>query len=129
MNKFGIGVDADQYNEAPGHVLTSMVKRVDNAVFDVIARVKAGRFRGGISQFGLAEELHAAIEKHKDPNNGSSLVPVGFNKADRFSDCRTGGNHVVDKNEPLSFDAGTNDNSCLSMILCLFAIVVDLLND
>ena len=56
MNKFGIGVDADQYNEAPGHVLTSMVKRVDNAVFDVIARVKAGRFRGGISQFGLAED-------------------------------------------------------------------------
>src|SRR3984893_18604021 len=34
LEKFGIGVDADQYAEAPGRVLTSMVKRVDNAVFD-----------------------------------------------------------------------------------------------
>ena len=40
MNRFAIGVDADQYREAPGHVLTSMVKRVDNAVYDVILRVK-----------------------------------------------------------------------------------------
>ena len=38
--KFAIGVDADQYSEAPGHVLTSMVKGVDDAVFDAIKRVK-----------------------------------------------------------------------------------------
>ena len=56
LNKFGIGVDADQYNEAPGRVLTSMVKRVDNAVFDAIKRVKEKKFKGGIYQFGLAEE-------------------------------------------------------------------------
>jgi basic membrane protein A len=56
MNKFGIGVDADQYNEAPGRVLTSMVKRVDNAVFEAIRRVKEKRFTGGIYQFGLAED-------------------------------------------------------------------------
>jgi basic membrane protein A len=53
--KLAIGVDADQYAEAPGHVLTSMVKGVDAAVYDVIARVKAGTFRGGVYQFGLAE--------------------------------------------------------------------------
>ena len=56
MNRFGIGVDADQYNEAPGRVLTSMVKRVDNAVFDAIRRVKEKRFTGGIYQLGLAED-------------------------------------------------------------------------
>ena len=50
-----IGVDADQYAEAPGHVLTSMVKRVDEAVFDVIQLVKEHRFKGGIYQLGLAE--------------------------------------------------------------------------
>jgi basic membrane protein A len=50
-----IGVDADQYAEAPGHVLTSMVKGVDEAVFDVIRLVKEHRFKGGIYQFGLAE--------------------------------------------------------------------------
>jgi basic membrane protein A len=56
MNRFGIGVDADQYNEAPGRVLTSMVKRVDNAVFEAIRRVKEKRFAGGIYEFGLAED-------------------------------------------------------------------------
>jgi basic membrane protein A len=56
MHRFGIGVDADQYDEAPGHVLSSMVKRVDNAVFDVIRLVKERRFRGGIYEFGLAED-------------------------------------------------------------------------
>src|SRR3954453_20769841 len=50
-NKLAIGVDADQYNEAPGFVLTSMVKGVDNAVFDAIKRVKEKRFKGGIYQY------------------------------------------------------------------------------
>jgi basic membrane protein A and related proteins len=53
--KLAIGVDADQYNEAPGYVLTSMVKGVDNSVFDAIKRVKESRFKGGIYQYGLAE--------------------------------------------------------------------------
>src|ERR687886_1508807 len=53
--KLAIGVDADQYQEAPGHILTSMVKGVDAAVFDAIRRVKDGTFRGGVYQFGLAE--------------------------------------------------------------------------
>ena len=56
LGKFGIGVDADQYGEAPGRVLTSMVKRVDNAVFDAITRVRDRKFKGGIYQFGLAED-------------------------------------------------------------------------
>lgn len=56
MKRLGIGVDADQSNEAPGFVLSSMVKRVDNAVFDAIKRVKEKRFAGGINQFGLAED-------------------------------------------------------------------------
>jgi basic membrane protein A len=53
--KLAIGVDADQYNEAPGYVLTSMVKGVDNAVYDAIRRVKEKRFTGGVYQYGLAE--------------------------------------------------------------------------
>ena len=56
MNRYAIGVDADQYREAPGRVLTSMVKRVDNAVYDAILRVKENRFTGGIYNFGLAED-------------------------------------------------------------------------
>src|SRR5262245_38799235 len=54
-NKLAIGVDADQYQEAPGHILTSMVKGVDAAVFDVIRRVRDGTFQGGVYSFGLKE--------------------------------------------------------------------------
>ncbi len=52
---YGIGVDADQYAEAPGHVMTSMVKNVDQAVYDVARRVSDGTFHGGIYSFGLKE--------------------------------------------------------------------------
>jgi basic membrane protein A len=55
MNRLAIGVDADQNDEAPGHVLTSMVKGVNAAVFDAIQRVQSGTFKGGIYSFGLAE--------------------------------------------------------------------------
>jgi basic membrane protein A and related proteins len=54
-NKLAIGVDADQYQEAPGHILTSMVKGVDAAVFDAIRRVRDGTFQGGVYSFGLEE--------------------------------------------------------------------------
>jgi len=54
-NKLAIGVDADQNDEAPGHVLTSMVKGVNAAVFDVIHRVQDKTFKGGIYSFGLKE--------------------------------------------------------------------------
>ena len=54
--KLAIGVDADQYSEAPNHILTSMVKGVDVAVYDAIRRVKEGTFKGGIYQLGLAEQ-------------------------------------------------------------------------
>jgi basic membrane protein A len=51
----GIGVDADQYEEAPGFILTSMIKRVDVAVFEIIRAAKEQRFEGGIQVFGLKD--------------------------------------------------------------------------
>jgi basic membrane protein A len=45
-NKWGIGVDVDQYNLAK-HVLTSAIKRVDTGIFLAISQAKAGKFRGG----------------------------------------------------------------------------------
>ena len=54
--KLAIGVDADQYAEAPGHILTSMVKGVDAAVFNAIGRVMQGQFEGGVHVFGLREQ-------------------------------------------------------------------------
>jgi basic membrane protein A len=69
--KLAIGVDADQYNEAPGFILTSMVKGVDAAVYDAIKRVKDGTFTGGIYQFGLAEN---GVGYVYDANN-RKLIP------------------------------------------------------
>lgn len=51
-----IGVDSDQADEAPGRVLTSMVKEVDATVFRLVAEVRDGRFAGGVRSFGLAED-------------------------------------------------------------------------
>ena len=69
--KLAIGVDADQYSEAPGYILTSMVKGVDQAVFDAIRQVKDGSFKGGIFQLGLKEK---GVDYVYDGNN-RSLIP------------------------------------------------------
>ena len=70
--RFAIGVDADQYAEAPNHILTSMIKGVDVAVFESIRRVKEATFRGGIFQLGLAEQGVGYI--YDDNNRG--MIPA-----------------------------------------------------
>jgi basic membrane protein A and related proteins len=55
LHKLAIGVDSDQYDEAPGYILTSMVKSVDTAVVETVRAVKENRFQGGVRTFGLAE--------------------------------------------------------------------------
>ncbi|GJG87349.1 BMP family ABC transporter substrate-binding protein [Gemmatimonadetes bacterium T265] len=70
--KLAVGVDADQYAEAPGYVLTSMVKGVDAAVFDAIQRVHDGDFRGGVRQFGLKEHGVYLVE---DAHNARLIPP------------------------------------------------------
>ena len=53
---YAIGVDSDQYEAAPCCIVTSMIKRVDTAVVDVVKDVIAHRFHGGIHELGLAEQ-------------------------------------------------------------------------
>jgi basic membrane protein A len=55
-NVVAIGVDTDQYDEMPGTVVTSMIKRVDVAVFDTIKSAIDGTFTAGVHAFGLKEE-------------------------------------------------------------------------
>lgn len=55
LNKLAIGVDKDQYDDAPGFILTSMVKRVDVAVFEAIRMVHENRWQGGVQHLGLAD--------------------------------------------------------------------------
>ncbi|HEX8903937.1 MAG TPA: BMP family ABC transporter substrate-binding protein [Longimicrobiaceae bacterium] len=70
-HKLAIGVDADQYGEAPGYVLTSMVKGVDNSVFDAVRWVRDGTFHGGVYWFGLKEN---GVRYVYDEHN-RSLIP------------------------------------------------------
>ncbi len=54
--KYAIGVDLNQDGDQPGSVLTSMVKRVDNACYLTIQSVVEGTFQGGTTQYlSLAE--------------------------------------------------------------------------
>jgi len=55
-NKFVIGVDSNQNMVKPGFVLTSMVKRVDNACYDVVKEVLNNNFQGGFHAFGLDKD-------------------------------------------------------------------------
>lgn len=45
--KWAIGVDKDQSHLAPDNVLTSAMKRVDNAIFGIVEQLKNGNFAGG----------------------------------------------------------------------------------
>lgn len=55
--KYAIGVDLNQDNDQPGHILTSMVKRVDTACYGIISSVVNGTFEGGtVSYLDVAGE-------------------------------------------------------------------------
>jgi basic membrane protein A len=47
QNKWAIGVDMDQNYIAPNNVLTSALKRVDNALYDVSDMTRQGTLKGG----------------------------------------------------------------------------------
>jgi basic membrane protein A len=70
--KLSIGVDSNQNHLHPGSVLTSMVKRVDLAVYNAYLDVKDDKFTGGIQSLGVKEDgVSAAI----DENNKSLITP------------------------------------------------------
>jgi basic membrane protein A len=54
--KLAIGVDSNQNYIHPGTMLTSMVKRVDVAVYEAFMSAKNGTWKGGFKVLGLAED-------------------------------------------------------------------------
>ena len=67
-----IGVDANQNMVKPGFVLTSMVKRVDNAVYSIIEDVVNQRFKAGFHVYGLSED---GVGYAMDENNKDLVTP------------------------------------------------------
>lgn len=67
-DKWAIGVDMDQNYLAPDNVLTSAMKGVDRAVFNVIKDLQSGRFEGGTTiKYGLKDggvDIAPTSDKH-----------------------------------------------------------------
>ena len=66
--KLGIGVDSNQNGLFPGHVLTSMLKRVDVAVYESFKQAMEGTWEPGTRTLGLAEE---GVDWALDENNAA----------------------------------------------------------
>ena len=64
--KLGIGVDSNQNGLQPGKILTSMLKRVDVAVYSAFMDGKNGTFTAGTSDLGLKE---GGVDYAMDDNN------------------------------------------------------------
>src|SRR5262245_43985625 len=76
---FVIGVDSNQNMVKPGFVLTSMVKHVDNAVYDIVKDVVNHKFQGGFHVFGLDTE---GVGYVMDANNQSLVSPQAIQAAE-----------------------------------------------
>ena len=63
--KLGIGVDSNQNGLQPGKVLTSMLKRVDVAVYNSFMDAKNDKFVADIQNLGLKEDgVGVAMDEH-----------------------------------------------------------------
>ncbi len=82
--KLAIGVDSNQNHLHPGTMLTSMVKRVDIAAYNVFKSAKEGTFKAGIKSLGLAEDGvgWALDENNKDLITDEMKKAVDQAKAD-----------------------------------------------
>lgn len=65
--KFAIGVDSNQNWVKPGHILTSMLKRVDVAVFETCKLSMSGKFSGGEIYYGLENSgVDYAVDQYNE---------------------------------------------------------------
>lgn len=70
-----IGIDTNQNGLYPGHVLTSLVKRVDIAVFHTLKNCHDNTWQAGIQMLGIKEgALDYAVDKHNKGLIGEKLV-------------------------------------------------------
>ncbi|MCY3787120.1 MAG: BMP family ABC transporter substrate-binding protein, partial [bacterium] len=89
---WAIGVDSDQYNtsaeEVRPYILTSMLKRVDVAVYNTIEAVANGAFTGGTTVFNLAVD---GVGYSTTGGFVDDIVP----ELERFKEAIVGGTIVV----------------------------------
>ncbi len=76
---FAIGVDSNQNWMKPGFILTSMLKRVDKAVYSTIEDLKNSKFSSGIVRYGLKDK---GIDYAVDKFNEKLVTPADIKKLD-----------------------------------------------
>ncbi len=82
--KLAIGVDSNQNHLHPGTILTSMVKRVDLAVYDAMKGAKDGNWKPGLRVLGLKEDgIAVAID-----DNNRKLITAEMEK--KLAEAREG---------------------------------------
>lgn len=100
--KLAIGVDSNQNHLAPGKVLTSMLKRVDIAAYDMLMDAYKGKFSSGIRTLGLAEGGvdWAVDDNNKDLIAGDVEAAVAKARKDILSGAVVVHNYESDSNCP-----------------------------
>jgi basic membrane protein A and related proteins len=92
--KLAIGVDSNQNHLHPGTVLTSMLKRVDNAIYDGFMSVKNGTWKAGTTVKGLAE---GGVDWALDEHNRKLITPEMEKRINEAAaDIKSGKIKVVD---------------------------------
>ncbi len=97
MEKLAIGVDSNQNYLYPRTVLTSMVKRVDRAVYETISDAREDRWRPGIKYLGIKEE---SIDFSVDRNNSSLITQPMLDALENAKDLIIRGSKVVESYQP-----------------------------
>jgi basic membrane protein A len=70
--KLAIGVDSNQNHIHPGTILTSMIKRVDLAIYEAFKTAKDGTWKPGVRNLGVAE---GGVGYAIDDNNRKLITP------------------------------------------------------
>ncbi|MBI4405676.1 MAG: BMP family ABC transporter substrate-binding protein [Deltaproteobacteria bacterium] len=99
MKKYVIGCDSNQNGIKPGRVLTSMLKRVDLAVYKTIELEQQGKFQPGKTEWGIAD---GGIDFVIDSFNRSLISPQVEQKANELkSEILSGKTKVPDYYESM----------------------------
>ena len=78
---FAIGCDSNQNGLKPGRILTSMLKRVDVAVFTTIKEANEQKFTAGTQRFGLANQ---GVALAMDAHNAQLIDKKTLQRLDRI---------------------------------------------
>ena len=75
-------MDTNQNSLFPGHVLTSLVKRVDIAVYDTLKTTHDGNWSPGIKYLGIKEGAldYAVDQNNRDLISGTLIEQVAMAK-------------------------------------------------